>query len=203
MKKVAYIFVSIFICAISCFFFMGCDNTNLFFKFNFSVLTLEVGESVDVLEQDLSTNLTTYAQMHIYSSDESVASVNGHILNAIGEGEATITVGGQFNGKYISASFVVNVTQNVEYETGTFTIENYSKYVLEEKTIIHFSVLLNGEFYAPFTYEVLIGKNNLLENTIKSANELEFVIANNSSITVAIYSEHKSVYKVLNLPLEV
>ena len=108
--------LSLFVVLLICCSFLGCGNTNpnLYFYFNFNNLDIQVGDSINVYEQDLSANFFEYAQMHIYSSDDEIVEVNGDNIIAKSEGSSTIIVSGFIEGYLLTSNFIVNVFESVD-----------------------------------------------------------------------------------------
>lgn len=204
-----------------CFCFVGCNsNPALFFGFNFTNLTLEVGDSVDIFDLGVNSNLAEYAQMHIYSSNDSIISINNSVITAKKEGEVTITASGNVNGEYLSASFLVKVVdnnnlnnvenpndsqnteaQNTENEqVGDLAIKNFEQIVKSNKIVITFAVTLNEQDYTNFSYNIVSGQENVLGEVAKFSNTIELQICVDGSVTIAILNGENSNKILLTLP---
>ena len=123
------------------FIFCACSPESSYLFFNDDTITLIKGESFDVVEDFVTTNLLKNNKFIIKCDNESVLYINGTQVDAIGEGVVTLHISVEGYDDNFNDSIIVSVCERYEENEPEFKNylyfeeENVSLYNGESKTL--------------------------------------------------------------------
>lgn len=168
-----------------CIIFNGCagdSSSTYYFNIIKTSFVCSVGDSIDIFDEEINSNITTYEHMHIYSENTKVAKVlDNKSISILSEGEVTIIVSGVINGQSLSDSFKIiannssfpeNPDNNVNEDEGDDSSSGETNFVISANKVFESS---NGDEKA-IVYKILSEDIDPIDLTIKVENNKDKVL---------------------------
>ena len=196
MKKIVILFVILF--SFVSIVLSGCNDNkiNYYFYFTQSSYTSAVGETIDILSLNHSTNLDKFDNLEINVKNTNIAEVKENLLITKEKGKTDINVIINKENVVIASKFQLIVSENDECSLH-FT---YSSNEGVEGKFISISILKENISYTNFKFEVL---NNIDKNLFKITSILNYINIilkdDNFSLQIKVTDLNDKTYKIITI----